>query len=452
MTEQITSQAPTTSRRERRRRRRVSGASGPLLTLCLPRPAEDHPDPILIVDDDPQMRRMIARILAEDGLEIDLAASMAAAIERVSRRRFALAICEVQFSAGIGIDLACELRSVQPDLGILMVSDDDDPLVAAAAAERGGACSYLVKPFTPNELRINVSNTLLRCRLERSATANEERLRQAVEERTQELRAAVRGLMASREATIRHLSKAVEMRDPTIHAHIDRIGEISALLARAVRWPEDKIELLRIAAPMHDVGKIGIPDRILLKPGALTACERAEMERHTLIGHEILSGSDSGLLNLAAMVALTHHERVDGKGYPHGLLGEEIPESGRIVAVADVFDALINDRVYRPALSLAQAKKIMRKGRGTQFDATILDALFDHLEEALSVQTAAAAAPIPATASDSGLVTGLDPLGAPEGERSARAVCLSIDGLEQEAPVVAEVEPLEDAAGEPVLE
>ena len=137
---------------------------------------------------------------------------------------------------------------------------------------------------------------------------------------------------------------------------------------------------------MHDVGKIGIPDRILLKPGPLTRGERTEMERHTVIGHEILSGSDSSLLNLAASIALTHHERVDGKGYPHHRRGDDIPEAGRIVAVADVFDALINDRVYRRALPLADAIKIMRRGRGKQFDATILDALLDHLDDALSVQ------------------------------------------------------------------
>jgi putative two-component system response regulator len=329
---------------------------------------------------------MIARVLAEDDHEIDLAGSRQAAADRVARRRFSMAICDVQLSEESGIDLACALRSIQPDLGVLMVSDDDNPTVAALAAERGRAFGYLVKPFTPNELRINVTNTLLRCRLERTAAATEDRLRQAVDERTRELQAAIAGLLASREATIRHLSKAVEMRDPTTHAHIDRIGEISALLAEAVGWPESEVELLRIAAPMHDVGKIGIPDRILLKPGPLTAPERAEMERHTVIGHEILSGSDSSLLNLAATVALTHHERVDGRGYPHRLCGDEIPQAGRIVAVADVFDALVNDRVYRPALPLRDAIKMMRHGRGTQFDAVVLDALFARLDDALTLQ------------------------------------------------------------------
>jgi putative two-component system response regulator len=389
MTEQSTNEARAPRRRPRTRRAKPvrKASAGPVLTLCSPPAPREHHGPILIVDDDPRMRRLIGRILAADDHEIDLAASRRAAVERVTRRRFSLAICDVQFSAESGIELACELRSIQPDLGVLMVSDDDNPALAAVAAERGGAFGYLIKPFTPNELRINVTNTLLRCRLERTAAATEERLRQAVDERTRELQAAIAGLLASREATIRHLSKAVEMRDPTTHAHIDRIGEISALLADAVGWPESEVELLRIAAPMHDVGKIGIPDRILLKPGPLSPRERAEMERHTVIGHEILSGSDSSLLNLAAMVALTHHERVDGRGYPHRLRDDEIPQAGRIVAVADVFDALVNDRVYRPALPLRDAIKMMRHGRGTQFDARVLDALFDRLDDALTLQT-----------------------------------------------------------------
>jgi putative two-component system response regulator len=373
--------------RTRRKTGTVLRTDDPILTLCPPPGPPELPDPLLIVDDDLPTRRMIARILAEDGREIDLAASAKGAVDRAARRRFSLAICDVQLDGGSGIELACALKRLQPELGILMVSDDDDPVLAATAAERGCAFSYLVKPFTPNELRINVGNSLLRCRLERDKAVNEERLRQVVDARTRELREAVTSLLASREATIRHLSKAVEMRDPTTHAHIDRIGEISALLARTVGWAEAEVELLRMAAPMHDVGKIGIPDRILLKPGPLTTPEREEMQRHTLIGHEILTGSDSGLLNLAATIALTHHERVDGQGYPHGLRGAEIPPAGRIVAVADVFDALVNDRVYRPALPLKQALELLREGRGTQFDTAVLDALFDRLDAVLSVQS-----------------------------------------------------------------
>jgi HD-GYP domain-containing protein (c-di-GMP phosphodiesterase class II) len=196
-----------------------------------------------------------------------------------------------------------------------------------------------------------------------------------------ELSAAIKDLRASHEATIRHLSKAVEMRDPTTHRHIDRIGALSGVLAGALGWPMLRIELLELAAPMHDVGKIGIPDSILLKPGQLTRRERELMQRHTVIGHEILSGSRSELLRLAAAIALSHHERLDGSGYPNQLRKEEIPQAARIVAVADVFDALMNDRCYRPALPLDEACMTMRAGRGSQFDPVVLDALFANLDE-----------------------------------------------------------------------
>jgi putative two-component system response regulator len=144
--------------------------------------------------------------------------------------------------------------------------------------------------------------------------------------------------------------------------------------------PEHRLELLRIAAPMHDVGKIGTPDRILLKPGKLTDDERDAMQRHAEIGHELLSGSKSELLEMAAVIALTHHERFDGSGYPRGLAGQEIPIEGRIVAVADVFDALISDRVYRPAFPLPKALEMMNQGRGTHFDPAVLDVLIENID------------------------------------------------------------------------
>jgi len=361
---------------------------------------------LLLVDDDPQIRRMGRHILAAEGHQLELAGSRDEALRAAAGSHFALAICDVYLGADCGIELAAQLRKLQPHLAILMVSGDDDPQVALRAAERGHALSYLVKPFTANELRINVANLLLQRQLELDADAHQEQLERAVEERTRELRQAIRELLVSREATIRHLARAVEMRDPNTHAHIDRIGETSALLARALGWPEAHAQLLRIAAPIHDVGKIGIPDRILLKPGPLTPAERAEMERHTTIGYRILAGSDSPLLRLAAVIALTHHERYDGTGYPNQLKGKEIPVAGRIVAVADVYDALVHDRVYRPALPLAEARRIMLEGRGTQFDPCVLDALLEHVDEvnALSAGALEPAPPLePALALESAL-------------------------------------------------
>jgi PAS domain S-box-containing protein len=186
--------------------------------------------------------------------------------------------------------------------------------------------------------------------------------------------------------TLKRLSRAVETRDRETGGHIERIGEISAMLAERLGVESDVVDLIRISSPMHDVGKIGIPDEILLKPGKLTEAERAEMQRHAEYGHQMLAGSGSELLDMAALIALTHHERVDGAGYPRGLSGGQIPIEGRIVAVADVFDALTSDRVYRKAMSTGQAVEIMRDGRGTHFDPQILDLLLDDLDAFLAVK------------------------------------------------------------------
>lgn len=176
------------------------------------------------------------------------------------------------------------------------------------------------------------------------------------------------------------------MHDAETGEHIDRMASVAAFLGRKVGLDRDRVLLLRVAAPMHDVGKIATPDGILRKQGPLTPEEREEMQRHTTVGYQILADSESELLHLAATIALTHHERWDGGGYPQGLAGERIPIEGRITAVADVFDALLSDRCYRPAMSVEEAVTVMEEGRGTHFDPRIVDALLDHLEEALSLR------------------------------------------------------------------
>ncbi len=197
---------------------------------------------------------------------------------------------------------------------------------------------------------------------------------------------AIDELRLSRQETVERLAKAIELHDSSTGEHVNRIGAIAAFLGSRLQLDPDRVELLRAAAPMHDVGKIGTPDEILRKPGPLSGEERREMERHTLIGREILSHSKSELLRIAAMIALTHHECFDGSGYPEGLAGEEIPLEGRITAVADVFDALLSDRSYRAAMSAGEAVALIRVGRGTQFDPEIVDILLNDLEGAFSLR------------------------------------------------------------------
>ncbi len=187
-------------------------------------------------------------------------------------------------------------------------------------------------------------------------------------------------LKRSREETIHRLSRAVEMRDMDTGGHIVRIAEYAAEIARRLGLENDRVELIRVASPMHDVGKLGIADHILRKREALDADERREMKRHTTIGYEILSGTGADVLEMAATIALTHHERFDGTGYPRELAGDLIPIEGRIVAVADVYDALTSDRVYRKAFSHEDAVEMMRAERGTHFDPVALDAMLDLLD------------------------------------------------------------------------
>jgi two-component system, response regulator RpfG len=197
---------------------------------------------------------------------------------------------------------------------------------------------------------------------------------------------AIDELRLSRQEMVERLAKAIEFHDSSTGQHVNRMAAIASFLGGHLQLDADHVELLRAAAPMHDVGKIGTPDEILRKPGPLTGEERKEMERHTTIGHEILANSESELLRMAATIAFTHHEHYDGSGYPQGLVGEEIPLDGRITAVADVFDALLSDRCYRPALPVEGAVAAIREGRGTHFDPHIVDVFLDHLEEALPLR------------------------------------------------------------------
>jgi PAS domain S-box-containing protein len=200
-------------------------------------------------------------------------------------------------------------------------------------------------------------------------------------------RNAIRDLWASHQETVELLVSATEMYDPECGRHVSRMASIAALLGTKLGLDASRVLLLRAAAPLHDLGKIATPDSVLRKAGKLTPSERERMESHTIVGHEILANSESHLLEMAATIALTHHEWFDGSGYPQGLSKAEIPIEGRIVAVADVFDALLSDRPYRPALTVEEATKLIAGERGTHFDPDVVDALLDNLDEALALRS-----------------------------------------------------------------
>ena len=359
--------------------------------MSAPRPDER----ILIVDDEEQIRTLLARLLGAHGYECLTADSAAAARRVLKETNVALVLSDVNMPGESGIEFTREVLAHHPETAVVMVTGMDDPAYADVAIELG-AYGYVLKPFKPNELIINVGNALRRRTLEIENRNHREMLEQTVLARTTALRETIAQLESSdtelrrlREETIRRLSWAAEFRNQETGEHIVRMSLYCALLARLAGLDTEQAELIRIASPMHDVGKIGIPDRILLKPGHLTAEEREVMEAHAEMGHRILAGSGVELLDLAAEMALTHHERIDGSGYPRGLAGNAIPVEGRICAIADVFDALTSDRVYRQAFQPDEARELMLQGRGTQFDADLLDLFVVAFDDVLAIRRAA---------------------------------------------------------------
>jgi putative two-component system response regulator len=339
-------------------------------------PEHMEPETILVVDDDVQVRRLLCRVVAAAGYGCDEAATVADARARLAGAQPALILLDVHMPGESGLSLARELARSHPAPAVIMVSGADDPQVAAIALDTG-AYGYLTKPFKRNEVTIALDNALRRRRLENEARAHRAMLEDRVVERTATAHEALARLRVAHEETVLRLSKAVEYRDPETGSHIERMSHYCGLLAAHFGLDADTV---RVASRLHDVGKIAVADSILLKPGALTPEERTEVERHAAIGYQLLQGSRSELLDIAAIIAWTHHERFDGTGYPRGVAGEDIPLIGRIAGVADVFDALTTDRVYRPALPLEEAVAIMQADRGKHFDPEVLDVFLDELD------------------------------------------------------------------------
>jgi putative two-component system response regulator len=348
---------------------------------------------VLVVDDDREIRTALCRLLEGDGHETVMAADVPEARTILKREEFEVLLCDVNMPGESGLDFVRDTLVQTTDLAAVMVTGFDDPELADAALELG-AYGYVVKPFRATEVLIAVVNALRRRRLEIENRSHRQRLEQTVSVRTRALTEAVRGLerkerelQLSREETIRRLARAAEFRDRETGDHIERVSKICGIVAQHLGLDEARCELLRIASPLHDIGKIAVPDRVLLKPGPLSPDERAKMQRHAEEGYWMLTGSDQPLLDLAAEIAWTHHERFDGTGYPRGLAGVQIPIEGRITAVADVFDALTSDRVYRPALPVDEALEILREGRGSHFDPVVLDAFFELLPAVLGMRS-----------------------------------------------------------------
>lgn len=326
---------------------------------------------ILIVDDEPANTEFLRHVLEPEGYgRLVECTDATAALDQFHDIDPDLVLLDLMMPKCDGYQFLKELRTrLSPGdfLPVLVVTGD----TSAEAQRRAlslGARDFLTKPLSPADVRLRVRNLLqtrfLQARLREYNSLLEDR----VVERTQELEAA-------RLETLDRLARAAEYRDDDTGQHTQRVGRVAARLATVLGEPEEQVRLIRRAAPLHDIGKIGVPDSILLKPGRLTKEERATMQRHTRIGAEILSGSRFPLLQLAEEITLIHHEWWDGGGYPEGLMGEAIPLAGRIVAVADVFDSLTHERPYKDAWSVKEALNELQACSGSQFDPRVVEAM-----------------------------------------------------------------------------
>jgi putative two-component system response regulator len=340
---------------------------------------------VLIVDDEEPIRELISQIIKADGYDTQTASGVDEALAHLAKGQYSLVISDINMPNKTGIDLLREVFSIDQNIAVLMATAVDDRKVAVNTLELG-AYGYIIKPFERNELLINIANALRRRELEIDNRQYSEELEGLVLERTKELRLAAVEIRNSREETIVRLAKAAEFRDNETAQHTIRMGHYCAVLATRAGLHKEFCEVIRTASPLHDVGKIGIPDTILLKPAALTKEEFDIIKTHSEIGYRILGGSDSELLNLGASIAYTHHEKFNGKGYPRGLSGDDIPIEGRIAALCDVFDALTSHRVYKAAMPTEQAIDILREGRGTHFDPKLHDYFIGSLDEILVIK------------------------------------------------------------------
>ena len=324
---------------------------------------------VLVVEDDGLAAKMLEHCLAEFGYEVTIARDGREAFERIRAGMHRLVVSDWEMPEMSGLELCRRIRA-RPSAGyiyvILLTSRCGTHNVVEGL--NAGADDFISKPFQPQELcvRLRVGERIL--------------------------------ALESRDLTIFVLAKLAESRDPETGAHLERIREYCRTVAEQLSTKDkfrthvdgDYVQLIYLTSPLHDIGKVGIPDRVLLKPGRLTPEEFEIMKRHTIIGGETLDAAarahpEARFLQMARDIAWTHHERFDGSGYPHGLSGEEIPLCGRIVAVADVYDALTTKRVYKPAHSHQTARSIILAGKGGKFDPEVVDAFLEREEHFLAV-------------------------------------------------------------------
>jgi response regulator RpfG family c-di-GMP phosphodiesterase len=359
---------------------------------------------ILFVDDEPNMLEMFGRMIERetDGWRGHYCASAEEAMTAVAASEFDAIVSDIRMPGKDGFELLAALRSSEraQRIPVIILTGDCDNRLKQKALELG-ATDLLNKPVNRDEFFARVRSALKLKFYEDQQSEQIGILDQMVRERTRELEAA-------HQEVVWRLAKACEYRDDETGNHVVRVACYSRLLAQGLGMDQDFVDLVFLVSPLHDIGKIGIPDSILLKEGKLTPQERTVIERHTVIGREMLSGnpkavaacgltdiahlfqaggpSRNPIIGMASLVAQGHHERWDGRGYPQGLAGEAIPLAARIVALADVYDALLSKRPYKPAFSQEKSEGIIQEESGHQFDPAVVTAFFEHVDAMRAVK------------------------------------------------------------------
>src|SRR5713101_1878590 len=324
---------------------------------------------VLVVDDEAAACKLLSIILSPPAFRCTTAGSGEEALVTLQRERFNAVVSDLHMPGISGMELLAEVRRRYPHMAFLVTTGVDDVDVGVQAM-RCGADDYLVKPLRESAVGASLESALHKRQLEQQVENYRQHLEEMVAERTQQLRAALQQVERSYEDTLQALGAAIDLRDNETAGHSQRVCRYSLEIARAMGWSDKQLGSLARGAYLHDIGKLGIPDGILLKPGPLTADERRLMQRHSQIGFDLVK--DIPFLADVAEMVLTHHERFDGGGYPRGLKGETILPSARIFAVADTLDAITSDRPYRRASSFESARKTIRRLSGSQFDAHVV--------------------------------------------------------------------------------
>ena len=333
---------------------------------------------VLAVDDEPAACKLLALILAPPAFSCTTAATAEEALVALQRGPFDAVISDLQMPGLSGMELLMEVRHQHPHMAFLVTTGVDDVDVGVKAM-RSGADDYLVKPLHESAVVASLENALQKRRLEQEVEHYRLHLEELVAARTDQLQAALQQIEQSYEDTLQALGAAIDLRDNETGGHSQRVCGYSLEIARAMGWQEKRLGTLARGAYLHDIGKLGVPDGILLKPGPLTPEERKLMQRHSQIGYDLVK--DIPFLADATDVVLMHHERFDGTGYPQALKGEQIPMSARIFAIADTLDAITSERPYQLASSFESAREVIRRLSGTAFDPQVVNVFLSIRED-----------------------------------------------------------------------